>query len=44
MFEFSEWWALAPLALWAIGGFTVEYLIQKRRTNRRLARRNLTKR
>ena len=40
-FEFSELWALLPLALWAIGGFLAEWLIQRRNTNRRLARRNL---
>ena len=31
--DLSPWWALAPLALWAVVGFIVEYLLQRRRHN-----------
>lgn len=37
--DLSPWWALAPLALWAVGGFIVEYLLQRRRHN--LVRRRI---
>ena len=29
--DLSPWWALAPIALWAVGGFLAEYLLQRRR-------------
>ena len=31
--DLSPWWALSPLALWAVVGFIVEYLLQRRRHN-----------
>lgn len=31
--DLSPWWALLPFALWAVGGFLAERIIERRRHN-----------